>query len=364
MDNELLSYAFLLQAWYTHRELKELLARENAYWAHELWKNTKLGKFPILSAWREEKIKEKMNFDEEEISNILTKNKVEIVTLDDARYPSRLKSIHHAPAFFYLKGKVSWETPMIGVVWSRRHTSYAEKILEKILPDIIQNGLWIVSWWATWVDTLGHEICLKNNWYTLVVLWTGIDVVYPSKNAQLFDTIIERDGGILSHFPLFTGPEQYNFPMRNEIVAALSSGILIPEAALSSGTLITAQLALEHGRDVFAVPWDIDRSTSEGTNMLIATGQAKCVRCSWDILEEYFDVKNIWIGMSPIIKKSLTFWNEYEKYVYEKIELWFHTIDELVSSTGYELTDISWYLAMLEINGVISIDEIGKYQIK
>ncbi len=90
--------------------------------------------------------------------------------------------------------------------------------------------------------------------------------------------------------------------MRNEIVAAISEGVLIPEAGLSSGTLITAQLALEHGRDVFAVPGDIDRVTSEGTNMLIATGQAKCVRGSNDILEEYFETKGIGAGMNPILK--------------------------------------------------------------
>jgi DNA processing protein len=108
--------------------------------------------------------------------------------------------------------------------------------------------------------------------------------------------------------------------MRNELVAALSKGILIPEAGLSSGTLITAQLALEHGRDVFSVPGDIDRITSEGTNMLIATGQAKCVRCSGDILEEYFDVKSIGKGMTPLIEPSPIFENEREKLIYESIK--------------------------------------------
>jgi DNA processing protein len=108
--------------------------------------------------------------------------------------------------------------------------------------------------------------------------------------------------------------------MRNELVAALSSGILIPEAGLSSGTLITAQLALEHGREVFAVPGDIDRSTSEGTNMLISSGQAKCVRCSGDILEEYFDLAAVASGMTPIVKTPPTLSCDEERVIYTAIE--------------------------------------------
>lgn len=145
------------------------------------------------------------------------------------------------------------------------------------------------------------------------------------------------------------GPEIYNFPIRNEIVAALSSGILIPEAALSSGTLITAQLALEHGRDVFAVPGDIDRATSEGSNMLIATGQAKCVRCAGDILEEYFDLKSIGAGMTPIVKTPPIFENDTEKNIYESIENGDNTVDLLLTKTNIPMSDILVHLAMLEI---------------
>jgi DNA processing protein len=152
--------------------------------------------------------------------------------------------------------------------------------------------------------------------------------------------------------------------VRNEIVAALSSGILIPEAGLSSGTLITAQLALEHGRDVFAVPGDIDRSTSEGTNMLITSGQAKCVRCSSDILEEYFDVEAMGSGMTPIIHTTPTFANDTEKKVYEAIESGSITVDTLLRSTDLDMTDLLIAIAMLEIAGNIEMDEMGRYQIQ
>jgi DNA processing protein len=138
----------------------------------------------------------------------------------------------------------------------------------------------------------------------------------------------------------------------------------MPEAGLSSGTLITAQLALEHGRDVFAVPGDIDRATSEGTNMLIASGQAKCVRCSADILEEYFDISGIGTGMTPIVKTPPVFSNDTEKLVYESILNGKNTIDELLRDTTLDMTDLLTTVAMLEIGGYVMMDEMGKYQIR
>ena len=158
------------------------------------------------------------------------------------------------------------------------------------------------------------------------------------------------------------GPEIYNFPVRNELVAAISSGILIPEAGLSSGTLITAQLALEHGRDVFAVPGDIDRATSEGTNMLISSGQAKCVRCSEDILEEYFDVKGMKEGMTPVVRVPPVFTNALEKKVYEAIESGMNQVDDISRMSDLPMTDTLMTLTMLEIGGHISMDEMGRYR--
>ncbi len=142
----------------------------------------------------------------------------------------------------------------------------------------------------------------------------------------------------------------YNFPIRNEVVAAMSHGVLIPEAGLSSGTLITAQLALEHGRDVFAVPGDIDRSTSEGTNMLIASGQAKCVRCAGDILEEYFDLEKIEAGMTPVIRARVEFTHPTEKILYEVIESGINRVDAIHTHTNLDLSELLTYLSLLEIS--------------
>jgi DNA processing protein len=364
MDKELLSYALLLQGGFTHKEMKDLLFNWENTPAHTIWENAQNWKFPPLADSRVEKLKEKIRkIDEAQIRITLEKYWVDIVTQKDPRYPKTVKSIGHSPAFFYLRWTLNSEKPLLWVVWSRKNTQYAERILERILPDIVQIGIGIVSWWASWVDSLAHEICMITWGYTIVVIWTGIDICYPEKNAKLFMKVIESWGALISQFPLSTGPEQYNFPMRNELVAALSKGVIIPEAWLSSWTLITAQLALEHGRDVFAVPGDIDRLTSEGTNMLIATGQAKCVRCSGDILEEYFDIESIGSGMTPIIKPTPIFEWETEKIIYESIKNGNKTIDELLLATGITLNELITHASLLEIHGHISIDLFGKYQI-
>ncbi len=357
--------AYLLQGGYTHHDIKNILFDE---WLsiEQVWSDSKNGKNPLeLSDDRISRIREKISkVDEESIRNLLDSKNIEIIDWQNPHYPESLKQIGHAPAFFYLRGALRESLPpLLGVVWSRKHTPYATRILEKILPDIIHHGVWVVSGGAAWVDTLGHRLTVDYGGYTIAVFGTGIDRCYPAQNKKLFEDIIASGWALISHFPLGTGPELYNFPIRNEIVAGLSHGILIPEAGLSSGTLITAQLALEHGREVFAVPGDIDRSTSEGTNMLISTGQGKCVRNSGDVLEEYFDVKSLEAGMTPVVRVAPILDSDEKRSIYSAIESGSHTVDTLLNSTGYDMTTLLTDIAMLEIDGHIRMDEMGRYQI-
>ena len=364
LDSRNLHIAFLLQAGYTHLELKKILLTGNIS-PEILWKKMQDNTISLdISDDRKARIQEKYKkVDPEKIQKYVEEKNIDIIAITDPEYPESLKAIWHAPAFLYVRGTLRSDIPLIGVVGSRKHTPYAERILKKILPDIIGANVWIISGGATWVDTMAHEITLADSGYTVAVFGTGIDRCYPAGNKKLFESIIESWGALISHFPLGTGPELYNFPMRNEIVAALSRGIIIPEAGLSSGTLITAQLALEHGRDVFAVPGDIDRTTSEGTNMLISTWQAKIVRCAGDILEEYFDLTSLGNGMTPIVKSPPIFSNDTEKSIYEAIE-WSNTsIDILLTKTWLEMTELLTNIAMLEIAGHITLDEMGRYQI-
>ena len=366
LDNDLLHLVFLHSAWLTHNDLKSLFSTQDIFDPVGLWDSLISWQTDIaISEDRKQKILEKSKkIETEKIRMLLETKDIQIITWFDLSYPERLKTISHAPFFLYVRGHLCTDRPLIGIVGSRKSTPYAEKILEKIIPDTILAGVWIVSGGATGVDSIAHHITLKHDGYTIAVFGTGMDRCYPAGNKSLFEKIIEKGGAVISHFPLGTWPEVYNFPIRNEIVAAISNGTLIPEAALSSGTLITAQLALEHGRDVFAVPWDIDRVTSEGTNMLIATGQAKCVRCSWDILEEYFDIASIGAGMTPIVKIPPTFENDIEKILYEAIENGKNSVDTLMYMTELSMTDILTNLAMMEIRGHITLDQMGKYMSK
>ena len=367
LDTNHIHLAYLLQAGYTHLDLKNIFPTSDISHAEKLWNDTL--KWDVdrgITPVRQERIYVKAKWVEvEKIQKFLEEKTVQIVTIHDSLYPARLRSIWHAPAFLYVRGALR-ETlpPLIWVVGSRKHTPYAKRILDKILPDIIQAGVWVISGGALGVDTMWHDITLANGWYTIAVFGTGIDRCYPAENKRLFESILEKWWALISHFPFGTPPDQYNFPIRNEIVAGISSGVLIPEAGLSSGTIITAQLALEHGRDVFVVPWDIDRATSEWSNMLIASGQGKCVRCAEDILEEYFDVEGMREGMTPVVKVPPVFTSDMEKIVYEAIESWNSRVDDIARITDLAMTDTLMTLTMLEIGGYISLDEMGRYQIQ
>lgn len=364
MDRKL-SLVLLHSLLMSHAMMKRLFLEE---WHDpiEVYKAVEMWDYAILE-WKNEKIEKlkeiQKKLDKTKIKSLLEEKNISIIEITDEAYPASLKTLGHAPYFLYVRGILRPDMPLIGVVWSRKHTAYAERIIEKIIPDITSAWVGVVSGWATGVDSLAHEVAIRHGGYTLAVFGTGIDRCYPAQNKALFESILAHGGGLISHFPLSTWPELYNFPMRNEIVAWLSKGILIPEAGLSSGTLITAQLALEHGRDVFAVPGDIDRATSEGTNMLISTGQAKCVRSAWDLLEEYFDTMSLTSGMTPIVKLKPLFETDEQRKIYEKIEWWSHTIDELLRDTEYDMTDLLTQIAMLEIAGYIIMDEMGRYQL-
>jgi DNA processing protein len=176
---------------------------------------------------------------------------------------------------------------------------------------------------------------------------------------MLFENIIQKWWALVSIFPIGTKPEPYYFPIRNEIVAALSDGIIIPEAGIKSGTLITANLALEHGRDVFAVPGDIFREASMGTNSLIAKWEAKCIQSAQDILEEYFP--NVTSQPTSLFDEK-NWDNDEEKYIFNAILDGYNTPDSIWEKTNYSIDTIILTLSLLEINGHIRLGSGWKYE--
>ncbi|MFQ5752996.1 MAG: DNA-processing protein DprA, partial [bacterium] len=210
---------------------------------------------------------------------------VRFITFWDAEYPRLLKQIYDPPAFLFIKGTLEpTDKDAIGIVGTRRPTAYGKIVTERLTSELAQKGLTIVSGLAYGIDTLAHKQALQSGSRTLAILGSGVDVIYPYENKKLSEKIISN-GAIISEFPMGTEPDRNNFPRRNRIICGLSLGVVVIEAGTKSGALITAALALDQNREVFAVPGNIDNPKSIGTNELIKQG-AKVVTSAEDIFAE------------------------------------------------------------------------------
>ena len=212
----------------------------------------------------------------------------EILLLDDGIYPSLLREIYDPPIVLYVKGAWSdcLDRPCIGVVGSRRCSTYGQNAAIMLGRDLAQRGITVVSGFARGIDAAAHRGALEAGGRTVAVLGTGIDEVYPRDHKKLAAEILDRGGALVSQFPLGTPPVSENFPYRNRIISGLSLGIVVVEAAENSGSLITARLAMEQNREVFAVPGNITSRNSFGTNYLIKGAGAKLVQQWQDIAAE------------------------------------------------------------------------------
>jgi len=211
---------------------------------------------------------------------------LDILILPDENYPKLLKETSDPPGILYLKGKILPQDEIaLAVVGSRKYSDYGLRATEKIVWQLAKNKLTIVSGLALGIDALAHQAALEADGRTIAVLGCGLDQIYPVSNIRLADKILKLDGAILSEFPVGMPALRYNFPIRNRIIAGMSLGTLVVEGAIESGSLITAQAAIEYNREVFAVPGSIFSETSEGPNRLIQMG-AKMVTSAKDILTE------------------------------------------------------------------------------
>ncbi|MGK0269896.1 MAG: DNA processing protein [Cocleimonas sp.] len=212
-----------------------------------------------------------------------------IITLNCPAYPQRLKQINDAPALLYVHGNLSiLNDPQLGIVGSRNPTQGGHNNAYEFAKHLATTGLCITSGLALGIDGAAHQGAIDGNGPTIAVIATGIDRVYPAKHRELAHKIVEN-GAIISEFPVGTHPDSRHFPRRNRIISALSYGVLVVEAALKSGSLITARLAMEQNREVFAIPGSIHNPLAKGCHQLIRQG-AKLVETAEDILEEMSSV--------------------------------------------------------------------------
>ncbi len=345
---------FLHSLWISQKKLSLIFSNNNNFKDFYLNISAKNLKNYYKENEIEKILGKKEKLDENYIINIIKNQNIQIISIKDKDYPKLLKEIQNPPFLLYIKWKVD-NSPKIAIIWSRNMTLYWKKVIEKITPDLSKYFV-IVSWWANWCDSEAHMQAIKNQAKTISIIWTWIDIDYPVSNKKLYQKIIENNWWILSIFPIWENANSYNFPIRNEIIAWISSWVLVIESSEKSWTLITVNLALEQGKDVFAVVWDIFKANSLWCNNLIKNGHAKMVTNSEDILEEY----NI---VNKINSEKIQFSNDKEKIIYDLLILENLDIDELIEKTKFSLNDISVNISMLEIKWVIKKSMNWRYEI-
>ncbi|MBT2637152.1 MULTISPECIES: DNA-processing protein DprA [unclassified Bacillus (in: firmicutes)] len=222
----------------------------------------------------------------DKLLNDYTSKKIHLITIFDPEYPIKLKTIYQPPWILFARGDLSLlKNPMsLAVVGSRNASSYGIEAIDYLFPSLIEKNIQIVSGLARGIDAHAHKAAIKLGGKTIGVIAGGFNNLYPKENVKLAEYMMEKQL-VLSEYPPATIPAKWQFPMRNRIISGLSGGTLVIEARKKSGSLITADFALNEGRDVFAVPGSILTPDSDGVHYLIQQG-AKLVKCSEDILEE------------------------------------------------------------------------------
>ncbi len=306
--------------------------------------------------------KVKCNIDTKKIEHDLAyieKKNITVIDYFDENYPDSLKHIDYPPIVLFAKGTFDPSKLFFAIVGTRYPSGYGERCAQWFSKELTLSGFSIVSGLARGIDSIAQKICLDNGGYSVGVLGCGIDVVYPKENQLLFEKIIEN-GAIISEFAISTPPNSYNFPRRNRIITGLSEGLLVVEADIKSGSLISAKYAQEQSKPIFAVPGEIFSKRSFGTNQLIKDGAYLAQEPSDIIFYFYKEIKNT-------ISKETThnnepILNEDEAYVLSALEGEL-SLDEVVEKTKLSIDTVASVMFDLEIKGLIKrvgLDKVRK----
>lgn len=279
-----------------------------------------------------------------------------VVPFDDPEYPPLLREIPDAPALLYFKGgRCDYEAPSVAIVGTRRPTHYGLKVSETLARDLASAGVTIISGMARGCDTYAHRGALSVGGFTVAVLGTGVDVPYPGENAKLYNEIIEK-GLVVSEYPMGTPPVGYNFPKRNRIISGVSDGVVVAEAPLRSGALMTARLSLDYNREVLAAPGQITSGRSAGTNRLIKEGAAIVTS-----VDDIFEALSITVspreendaqkGKREIAGDELLVWKALKDEALH--------IDDIAGVTSLSAAKASAVLLQMELKGLVR-QETGK----
>jgi DNA processing protein len=328
-----------------------LLVHHGGFHLQELEPELPLEKFlKNADPKRTRKFQEKCGKEEiERQEALIRKHDVKLVSFWDDDYPQHLREIRYPPAVLFVRGNTELlKEKCVGVVGTRRPTSYGVNVTKRFVK-LLSEYFVIVSGMAFGIDSVAHKEALSSGGKTVAVLGTGVDVVYPQSNEGLFHEIV-KNGCVVSEYPMGTCARKHHFPARNRIIAGLSDAIIVTEAPIKSGALITVKFALESGRDVFAVPGDIDRKTSKGTNYLIKSGAYPLT--DEEDLETHF-------GIRKSVSQSL---DDDKKKICDLLRISPRTVDELVEELGWSVSEVLRVISEMELMGMIWFDG-GAYRL-
>jgi DNA processing protein len=309
----------------------------------------------LLAAGLESSVAEKVAVRRAEINlekewENLERKKIKIVSKDEEAYPALLKEIHQPPYLLFYQGTLAdpRDRFCVAVVGTRKISPYGQQATEKITADLTRAGTAIVSGLALGVDATAHETCLKEKGRTIAVVGSGLDrsVLYPPNNIYLAEKIIQEGGVIFSEYPPLTPPHKLFFPQRNRIISGLALGTLVVEAPLESGAMLTAKIALDQNRDVFAVPGSIFNENSLGPNQLLKLG-AKAASDAGDILEALnLEKATDFVAAEQIVADTLE-----EKLILEILNYEPVHVDDLRRQTKLDSSLLSSTLTLMEMKG-------------
>lgn len=282
----------------------------------------------------------------------LEQAKVQVLTWADDDYPERLRNIAQSPPMIYLRGRLAPDDDWaVAVVGTRKPSHYGREVAQRISETLAAAGVTVVSGLARGIDALAHKGALAVGGRTLAVLGSGVDRIYPAEHRQLAQQIMQA-GALISDYPLGTRPEASNFPGRNRLISALGRATVIVEAGAKSGALITAEFAVEQGREVYAVPGSILNKNSVGTNRLIRDG-ARPLLSAEELLEE--------LNLSQVVAqagaRAILVSDPTERLLLDALSNDPLHVDDLGAQTGLPIAQVSSLLAMLELKGMVR--EIG-----
>jgi DNA processing protein len=286
--------------------------------------------------------------DLEQVWERIQAHNIRVLTWEDEEYPRRLKEIEQPPPVLYLRGDLTLEDEWaVAIVGTRRITAYGRQVAEEVSATLASNGVTLVSGLARGVDAVAHQAALHAGGRTLAVLGSGVDRIYPPENQRLAEQIIAH-GAVISDYPLGTPPEGPNFPPRNRIISGLSLAVIVIEANLDSGAMITATFAAEQGRELFAIPGSIFAPQSRGANQLIRDG-ARLLLDPQEVLE-VLDLKQ---ATAQQAARQILPGDPVEAQLYQVLGSEPRHVDDIRSQTGMSIEKVSSTLALMELKGMV-----------